>query len=333
MDGLPPRFRPLHDMSVSRGVMQRTLKSAIDCVGVGLHGGKRVTLTLRPAPVNTGILFRRVDLGVDIPARYDLVTDTKLCTVLSAPDGSGARVGTVEHLMAALAGAGISNVIVEVNGPELPIFDGSASSFVFLIECAGSVEQAAGRDEIVVLRTVRVQCGDAWAELRPCAHGLEAALSIAFESPAIGAQAMSLKVTPESFREDLADARTFALRQDIDALQAAGLAQGGSLDNAIVVDGATILNPGGLRSPDEFVRHKLLDAVGDLALAGAPLRARLIGHRSGHAINNQLLRALFADDANWRLVPGNDRQSWVPGSAGSMAGAREQRLALAAAPI
>ena len=185
----------------------------------------------------------------------------------------------------------------------------------------------------MVLRTVRVQCGDAWAELRPCVHGLEAALSIEFDVPAIGAQAISLKLTPESFREDLADARTFARRQDIDALQSAGLALGGSLDNAIVVDGATVLNPGGLRSPDEFVRHKLLDAVGDLALAGAPLRARLIAHRSGHAINNQLLRALFADDANWRLVPGVERQSWVPGAAGSLAGAREQRLALAAAPI
>lgn len=344
MDGLPPRSRPANTpisfggansfgVASSVGVTrQRTLKNAIDCVGVGLHSGHKVNLSLHPAPVDTGIVFRRVDLGIDIPARYDLVTDTRLCTVLSAPGQPQARVSTVEHVMAALAGAGVSNAVVEVDGPEIPILDGSAEAFLFLISCAGIVEQDAPRAEIVVLRPVRVQVGDAYAELRPYAFGLDAAVSIEFDAPAIGAQAFSLLVTPDSFRDELADARTFTLAHEIAALQAAGLARGGSLDNAVVVDGADVLNPGGLRSPDEFVRHKLLDAVGDLALAGAPLRARLIGHRSGHAVNNQLLRALFADDANWCLVSGTaDGATWL-GSAGSMAGARDHRLALAAAP-
>ncbi len=332
MDGLPPRSRPLTAASSSGVAYQRTLKNAIDCVGVGLHSGHPVKLTLCPAPVDAGIVFRRVDLGVDIPARYDLVTDTKLCTVLSAPGQPEARVSTVEHVMAALIGAGISNAVVEVDGPEIPILDGSAEAFLFLIACAGTVEQDAPLAEIVVLRSVRVQVGEAYAELRPYAFGLDAAVSIDFDAPAIGAQAYSLLVTPESFRDELADARTFTLLHEINAMQAAGLARGGSLDNAVVVDGAEVLNPGGLHSPDEFVRHKVLDAVGDLALAGAPLRARLIGHRSGHAINNQLLRALFADDANWCLTAGTaERPNWL-GSAGSLAGARDHRLALAAAP-
>ena len=332
MDGLPPRSRPLNAATSTGAAYQRTLKNAIDCVGVGLHSGLPVKLSLCPAPIDAGIVFRRVDLGVDIPARYDLVTDTRLCTVLSAAGQPEARVSTVEHVMAALVGAGISNAVVEVDGPEIPILDGSAEAFLFLIACAGTVEQDAPLAEIVVLRPVRVQVGEAYAELRPYAFGLDAAVSIDFAAAAIGTQAYSLLVTPESFRDELADARTFTLLHEINALQAAGLARGGSLDNAVVVDGAEVLNPGGLRSPDEFVRHKVLDAVGDLALAGAPLRARLIGHRSGHAINNQLLRALFADDANWCLTAGTaERPSWF-GSAGSMAGARDHRLALAAAP-
>ncbi len=341
MDGFSPFNRFPFDPQFNGVAMQRTLKSAIDCVGVGLHSGHRAVLSLHPGAIDSGIVFRRSDLGIDIPARFDLVVDTKLCTVLAAPGRPDVRVSTVEHVMAALSGAGITNAVVAVDGPEIPILDGSAGGFLFLIECVGIVEQAAPRAEIAVLRPVRVEVGDAFAELRPCAHGLETAISIDFEAPAIGAQALSLLITPESFRDDLAAARTFTLAHEIDALQAAGLARGGSLDNAVVVDGADVLNPGGLRCADEFVRHKLLDAVGDLALAGAPLRARLIGHRSGHAVNNQLLRALFADDANWCMVSGSawsgPRALPSAGSAGSLAGARDgrlaPRLAIAAAPV
>ena len=289
---------------------QRTLKSSIDCVGVGLHSGRRVSLTLRPAPIGHGIVFRRIDIGVSIPARFDHVVDTRLCTVLGLPGRPETRIATVEHVMAALAGAGITNALVEVDGPETPALDGSSKGFLFLIDCAGSVAQSDHLPAIEILRRVRVTDGEAFAELRPAgpgaSFGMEAALSIAFEAAAIGRQALSLRLTPATFRCDLANARTFAQLSEIAALRAAGLALGGSLMNAVVVEGARVLNPAGLRMPDEFVRHKMLDAVGDLALAGAPLHGRLVAHRSGHAMNNRLLRALFADDANWRRVNAAD---------------------------
>lgn len=318
MDGRPSfvvrqsdRFQPGADIACAGSASlpvptcQRTLKSAIDCVGTGLHSGARVAMTLRPAPADHGILFRRRDLGVDIPARFDLVADTRLCTQLAHPTIASARVGTVEHLMAAFAGTGITNAIVELDGAELPILDGSAGNFVFLIECAGILDQQAGRHFVELLRPVRVTAADgAFAELRPALPGaplgLAAEMSIAFAAAAIGNQSIALHITPSSFRKELADARTFALFGEIAALQGAGLARGGSLDNAVVVDGARVLNPGGLRMAGEFVRHKLLDAVGDLALAGVALHARLIAHRSGHALNNQLLREVFSDEANWR---------------------------------
>lgn len=298
MDGLP-NIIGLQDAPT----IQRTLKAPIDCVGVGLHSGRRVRLGLLPAPAGSGITFRRTDLGVDIPARYDHVVDTRLCTMLGLPDRTDARIGTVEHVMAALAGAGVHNAVVEVDGPELPIHDGSAESVLFLIDCAGVVEQAEFVRAIEVLRPVRVQHGEGFAELRPLPHAFDLALSIAFDAAAIGRQAFSLRLTPESFRAELARARTFTLAGEVAQMQASGLARGGSLENAVVVDGARVLNPGGLRMRDEFVRHKLLDAVGDLALAGAPLLGRFIAHRSGHAMNNRLLHALFADAANWRLQP------------------------------
>ena len=298
MDGLPHSI-PLH----ATPTIQRTLKAPIDCVGTGLHSGQHVRLELQPAPPGTGLLFRRADLGRDIPARFDHVLDTRLCTVLGLPDDPAVRVGTVEHVLAALAGAGIHNAVVQVDGPEVPILDGSAESFLFLIDCAGVVEQSELVNAIEVMRPVRVADGDAFAELRPAAFGLDMALSIDFDAAAIGRQALTLRLTPESFRAELARARTFTLAGEVERLRAVGLARGGSLDNAVVVDGARVLNPGGLRMADEFVRHKLLDAVGDMALAGAPLRARFVAHRSGHALNNRLLRALFADAANWRLAP------------------------------
>jgi UDP-3-O-[3-hydroxymyristoyl] N-acetylglucosamine deacetylase len=284
---------------------RRTLKTAIGCVGVGLHSGRRVSLTLRPAAAGTGILFRRTDLGIDIPARFDRVMDTRLCTALVAEDAPQARIGTVEHVMAALAGTGITDALVEVDAAEVPILDGSAAPFVFLIDCAGTVALPGAAPVIEVLKTVRVADGEAFAELQPAREpGFTAALGIDFPATAIGTQQLSLRLSPAAFRAQLADARTFALAEDIARLRAAGLAQGGSLSNAVVVDGPLVLNPGGLRRPDEFVRHKLLDAVGDLALAGAALSARFVGHRSGHGLNNRVLRALFADSAAWRLVDG-----------------------------
>jgi UDP-3-O-[3-hydroxymyristoyl] N-acetylglucosamine deacetylase len=276
---------------------QQTLKAPIGCVGVGLHSGLRVNMTLRPAPADHGVVFRRTDLGIEIPARFDHVVDTRLATVLGLDDGT-ARIGTVEHLMAALAGSLIDNVVVEVDGPELPILDGSAAPYQFLLDCAGSVEQDAPRTVIHINRRVHVSEGDAFAEFRPASPGrthLHMAMSIDFSAAAIGRQALSLELTPENFRRELARARTFTLVQEIDRMRAAGFARGGSLDNAVVVDQARVLNPAGLRMPDEFARHKLLDAVGDLALAGAQISGRFIAHRSGHALNNRLLRALFSE--------------------------------------
>ncbi len=336
MDGLPQTFRlettdptladpsltsPMLPSPVMAGFgfgMQRTLRSAISCVGVGLHGGRRVALTLRPAPAGSGFVVRRTDLihadgsaGVDIPARFDHVIDTRLCTVLGLPGHPEARVGTVEHVLAALAGCGVHNAVVEVDGPEMPILDGSSSDFVFLIDCAGTVEQDLPVEAIEVLRPVRVSHGESYAELRPRANGFDMSVSIAFDATAIGWQALTLQLGPGVFRSRLARARTFTMASEVEHLRAAGLALGGSLDNAVVVDGAAVLNPAGLRMPDEFVRHKLLDAVGDLALAGAPLRGRYVAHRPGHALNNQLLRALFADDANWRpAVPAESIAGW-----------------------
>lgn len=290
---------------------RRTLKTAISCVGVGVHSGRRASLVLRPALSGTGILFRRTDLGLDIPARWDLVTDTRLCTALSLTDQPEARIGTVEHVMAALAGCGIDDAIVEVDGPEVPILDGSAAPFVFLIDCAGTMASHGPVEAIEILRTVRVQDGEGahapWAELAPAPAGFEASITIDFPGTAIGRQSLSMRITPHGFRHELADARTFTLAAEVEHLRALGLAQGGSLSNAVVVDGQQVLNPGGLRRPDEFVRHKLLDAIGDLALAGAPLRGRFSGHRSGHALNNRLLRALFADPAAWRRQSASGR--------------------------
>jgi len=283
---------------------QRTLKSRIPCVGTAVHSGRRVSLTLLPAPAGHGIVFRRTDLGRDIPATYNRVVDTKLCTTIG--EGS-ARVGTIEHLMAALAGAGVDNVLVEVDGPEIPIMDGSAAPFSFLLECAGIVSLETPRKVIEIVRAVRVTEGKASAEFLPSDVGrtpvpvptLDLEISIEFAEAAICRQTRALRLTPENFRGTVASARTFALASDIDQMRQLGLAKGGSLDNAVVVDGARVINPGGLRMKDEFVAHKLLDAVGDLALAGAALHGRFIANRSGHSLNNKLLRALFARRDAW----------------------------------
>lgn len=325
MDGMSQAFQ-----LETEPTTQQTLKTSIGCVGVGLHTGRKVSMTLHPAPVGSGIVFRRTDLGVTIPARYEHVVDTRLCTVLGLPGRPEARVSTVEHLLAALFGSFVYNVVVDIDGPELPVLDGSASSFLFLIDCAGIVAQGAPVPVIEIQRAVRVEQGDSFAELRPdwavSAGGLELSASIAFDAPAIGRQAFSLRLTREGFRYELAQARTFTQASEVEQLRSAGLALGGSLSNAIVVDGASVLNPGGLRMPDEFVRHKVLDAVGDLCLAGAALRGRFISHRGGHALNNRLLVELFSSADNWRLVPP------AAGTA-TMAGWQDGRLPAAAAPV
>ena len=304
-----PRRSEGGSLSQDMAWSQRTLKTSIGCVGVGIHSGRKASLSLIPAPADHGIVFRRTDLGIDIPARFDAVCDTRLCTVIGA---GKARVGTVEHLMAALAGTGIDNLLIEIDGPEVPILDGSAAPFLFLLDCAGIADQFVPRAMIEILRPVRVTDGEAFAELRPYPRTsrvappvLDMELTIDFAASAIGKQGCSLRLTPNSFREELSSARTFALASEVAQLQKAGLALGGSLDNAVVVDGDKVLNPAGLRMPQEFARHKMLDAVGDLALAGAALHGRFIGHRSGHALNNQLLRALFADASAWRPIAGH----------------------------
>lgn len=278
---------------------QQTLKGAIHCTGTGLHSGARVSMTLRPAPAGSGVVFVRTDWrGADpeVPARWDAVVDTRLCTVVGNADG--ATVGTVEHLMAALAGCGIDNCRIELDGPEVPIMDGSAAPFVFLIECAGTAEQDAPRLALRVLRPVVVEEAGKSAALLPSdvpAYGME----IDFASAAVARQRGRVELLDGVFKREIARARTFGFLHEVEAMRKAGLARGGSLENAIVVSGDTVLNEGGLRFEDEFVRHKILDGIGDLYLAGAPILGRFHGVRSGHALNNRLLRALFADDAAW----------------------------------
>ena len=303
MDGLATLDSVQQDARVSESgqALQHTLRNAISCRGVGLHSGRMITLRLLPAPAGHGIVFRRRDLGIDIPARFDHVVDTRLSTVIASATDSRARVATIEHVMAALAGCLIDNVLLEIDGPEVPALDGSAAQFVFLIDCAGRLPQDTPRGAIEILKRVRVQDGEAFAELRPTpSSSLNLALSIAFPARAIGRQAYSMTLSEDDFRRELAVCRTFAMLDEIESLREAGLARGGSLDNAIVVDDDRVLNPSGLRRSDEFVRHKMLDAIGDLALAGGPIRGSFIGHRSGHGLNNRLLRKLLADPANWR---------------------------------
>ncbi|MDB5415803.1 MAG: UDP-3-O-acyl-N-acetylglucosamine deacetylase [Rubritepida sp.] len=286
---------------------RRRLATSIGCQGIGLHSGQNISLTLNPGAPGSGIIFHRTDLGVSIPARHDHVVETRLCTGLGLPNDRSARVGTVEHVMAALAAAGVDDAVVELDGPEVPILDGSADPFLFLIDCAGITEHLGARRTIEVLKTVRVQDDQgAWAELSPSGEmALDAELTIEFGDTAIGTQSFALRISTDSFRSELANARTFTLAEDISRLRSVGLARGGSLANAVVVDGMSILNPGGLRRPDEFVRHKLLDVVGDLALAGSPIAGRFTGFRSGHALNNMLLRKLLADRSAWRYSGGH----------------------------
>jgi UDP-3-O-[3-hydroxymyristoyl] N-acetylglucosamine deacetylase len=275
---------------------QRTLRHGVGCAGIGLHSGRPAALALRPAAPGAGIVFRRSDAGAEIGANWANTAPSPLCTTLS--NGEGIAVGTVEHLMAAFAGAEIDNAVVEVDGPEIPIMDGSAAPFLALIERAGSIEQDRARRAIKVLKPVRVEGEGASAALLPD-HGFSLSFEIDFDNPLIRRQDMAVSLDPLTFAAELSRARTFGLADDVDRLRAMGLARGGSLDNAVVVSGGRVLNRGGLRYADEFVRHKLLDAVGDLYLAGGPIIGHFRGVRSGHAHNRRLLAALFADASAW----------------------------------
>lgn len=273
--------------------MQTTVKNPIPFDGVGLHSGLPARLVIRPAPADHGIVFRRVDRAVgtgDIPALWTHVNQSPLCTRLE--NAQGVQVSTVEHVMAALMGCGIHNALVTVDGPEVPILDGSSDHFVRAILRTGSRLQGRPVRALRVLREVEVRRGAAWARLAP--HDtLTIEFDIAFDDAAIGVQRKFLNMANGSFVRELANSRTFCRKADVDAMHASGLALGGSLENAVVVDGETVLSPGGLRHRDEAVRHKMLDALGDLALAGAPLMAQYQGHLAGHALTNDLLRALF----------------------------------------
>jgi UDP-3-O-[3-hydroxymyristoyl] N-acetylglucosamine deacetylase len=281
---------------------QRTLKSVINATGVGLHSGVKVRLALRPAQPDTGIVFRRVDLDPPVDLRADPfgVGDTRMASVL---ERDGVRLATVEHLMSALAGLGIDNLYADVDAAELPIMDGSAAPFVFLLQSAGIEEQNAPKRFLRVKKAVEVRDGDKWARLDPY-EGFKLAFSISFNHPAVDQSGARVEIdfANDSYVRDISRARTFGFTQDVEALRAQGLALGGSLDNAIVMDEYRVLNTEGLRLPDEFARHKVLDAIGDLYLAGHPLLAAFSAHKSGHALNNQLLRALLADAAAWELV-------------------------------
>ncbi len=283
-------------------LQQRTLKSLIRATGVGLHSGAKVTMTLRPAAPDSGIVFRRVDLDPPAELRADpfAVGDTRLASCLERGD---VKIATVEHLMSALAGLGIDNAWVDVDAAEIPIMDGSAAPFVFLIQSAGIEEQNAAKKFIRVKKTVRVEEGDKWAELAPY-DGFRLAFSIVFSHPVFDKSQPSVTVdfAEHSYVREVARARTFGFMQDVEAMRSQGLALGGSLENAIVMDEYRVLNADGLRYGDEFVKHKVLDAVGDLYLLGHPLLGAFSAHKSGHALNNKLLRALLADRTAWEMA-------------------------------
>ena len=289
-------------MPVSYDHRQRTTVAPAIIAGVGVHTGNRVRLAVRPAPVGTGIVFVRTDVrdrDNRIPVSGDAVVDARLNTMIE--NAAGVRLSTIEHLMAAFAALGVSNAVVEVDGPELPILDGSALQFVQLLDRAGFRRQEAPVRYIEILEPIRVQDGDKSAALLPCDR-YEMRFEIDFPTPVIGNQVVDFVVDEETFRNEIMAARTFGFAHEVEALRKAGLARGGSLENAVVIDGDQILNPGGLRMEREFVKHKALDAIGDLYVLGAPLLGRYEGVKAGHAINNLLVRALLARPQAWREV-------------------------------
>ena len=287
-------------------IKQRTLKNVIRATGVGLHTGEKVYLTLRPAPVDTGVVFRRIDLDVpvEVPAIADNVGDTRLSTSL---EKDGIKISTVEHLMSAFAGLGIDNAYVDLTAPEVPIMDGSAGPFVFLLQSAGIQEQSSAKKYIRIRKKLRLEDGDKWAQFKPL-NGFKVSFTIDFDHPVIknAIQVATVDFSTTSFVKEVSRARTFGFMHDLEALRNAGLARGGSLDNAIVMDNYHILNEDGLRYEDEFVKHKVLDAIGDLYLLGHPLIGEFSAHKSGHELNNRLLRKLINDESAFEVVSFDD---------------------------
>lgn len=284
-------------------IFQRTLKQAISATGVGLHSGERVKLTLLPAAPDTGIVFRRTDLPepVDVKVEPALVNDTRLSSTLVTD--TGVRVGTIEHLMSAFAGFGIDNLVVEVTAAEIPIMDGSAAPFIYLLQSAGVVEQTVAKRFIRVKQPLEIIEGDKWVRLDPM-DGFKITLSIEFNHPAfnLAPQKVEIDFANSSYLDEISRARTFGFMHEVEYMRQHGLGLGGSLDNAIVIDDEYVLNPEGLRFPDEFVRHKILDAIGDLYIIGHPLIAAFSGHKSGHAMNNKLLRKLLETPDAWEYI-------------------------------
>ncbi|HAF01116.1 MAG TPA: UDP-3-O-[3-hydroxymyristoyl] N-acetylglucosamine deacetylase [Methylophilaceae bacterium] len=281
---------------------QRTLKKVISTTGVGLHNGEKVVMTLKPAAIDTGIVFRRVDLPgtPEIQATPEAVRDTRLCSAL---EQNGARVATVEHLMSALAGLGVDNVMVEVNASEIPIMDGSAGPFIFLLQSAGIVEQPAPKKFIRIKKLVEIKEADKWVKFEPY-HGFKMDFTIDFAHPVFenSGKTVHIDFADNSYIREISRARTFGFMHEVEYLRANGLARGGSLDNAIVLDEYRVLNSDGLRYQDEFAKHKVLDAIGDLYMLGHPILGAFTAYKSGHALNNQLLRALLADQAAWEYA-------------------------------
>jgi len=304
-------------------LQQRTLKSLTRAVGVGLHSGQKVEMTLRPAPPDTGIVFRRVDLPspVDIPARAEMVSDTRMASTISAGGDPGApKIQTTEHLLSACAGLGLDNLYIDITADEVPILDGSAAAFVFLLQSAGIELQNAPKRFLRVLKPVEIREGEGknlkWSRLEPY-NGYKLAFEIIFDHPAVDAtgQRVSFDMGSGRYKHEIARARTFGFTKDVDLMRSRGLTLGGSMDNAIVVDDYRVLNAEGLRYDDEFVKHKILDAIGDLALAGHPLLASYTSFRGGHALNNKLVRALLADASAYEIVTFEDESKAPQGLA------------------
>ena len=297
-------------------IKQRTLKQSIQATGVGLHSGRKVSVTFRPAPANTGILYVRSDLepAVTIKAEAAAVRDTMLCTALVNEEG--VRISTVEHLSAALSALGIDNLIIEVDAPELPVMDGSSHPFIYLLQSAGIEELNAAKQFIRVKKAIRVEDGDKWAELKPADKGFSMDLRIDFTHPVFDPRKQRLRVefSGESFVRELSRARTFCFMKDVEYMHSKNLALGGSLENAVVLDEYRVLNEEGLRYDDEFVKHKMLDAVGDLYMCGHSMLGEFVAYKAGHAINNLLLRTLLADADAWELVTfdGKATESPIP---------------------
>jgi len=293
----------IKNQKASKILRQQTLKTAINCSGIALHSGEKVSITLKPAPADSGIVFKRIDIaggGAEIKATYDNVVDTTLCTKIGNSDG--VTIATVEHLMAAIAGCNIDNLLIEISGPEMPVMDGSSAPFVFLIECAGVIQQDAPRKAIRIEKSVSVEDTDRFAGLQP-GNGTILDFTIDFDNPAIARQEHSIHMGRGVFKNELSRARTFGFLHEVEYMRANGLARGGSLDNAVVVSADGVMNEEGLRFENEFVRHKILDAIGDIALAGMPILGRYTGICSGHYLNNQLLHTLMADQDAWSIVP------------------------------